>query len=79
MTDIKWRKFPNEKPKKEKIGQRPCVVLVPFINGDGQKDHGLFVDYFNADKDRWNEHCNDEISHWFYLDEIPIPKYELKV
>ncbi len=30
-------------------------------------------DYWDTDKEQWEEHENNEITHWCYMDDIPAP------
>ncbi|MDX7987825.1 hypothetical protein FE392_10855 [Xenorhabdus sp. 12] len=30
-------------------------------------------DYWDTDKKQWQEHENDEVTHWCYMDDIPAP------
>ncbi|SFU72586.1 hypothetical protein [Xenorhabdus koppenhoeferi] len=50
-----------------------CLVYVTFgsISRAG-------YDYWDTDINQWQEHENDEVTHWCYMDDIPAPITEGK-
>ena len=85
MTKLNWLKFPDEAPEKENgFVQKLCIVHIRFLNGreelceatvyDWYDEHAEFDEMLDDYVGKWSEHDNDEITHWIYADELPLPE-----
>ncbi|KFA58919.1 hypothetical protein GAPWKB11_0808 [Gilliamella apicola] len=80
-----WNKYPDNVPEKENgIAQKLCIVRIRFLNNCGElcesttydwyDEHAEFDEWIDDYVGEWSEHDNDEITHWIYADEIPLPE-----
>ena len=79
MTKLNWRKFPDEAPENDASDMEPSLCLVcvgSSIDYDWYDEYAEFDEMLNDHVGKWSEHDNDEITHWIYVDDIPLPEDE---
>ena len=85
MTKLNWRKFPDEAPeKRDGFCQKLCIVRIRFLNNYGELCESTTYDWYDEHAEfderiddyvgKWSECDNDEITHWIYADELPLPE-----
>ncbi|MFQ0999744.1 hypothetical protein [Gilliamella sp. BG6] len=71
---INWRDASKESPENDGgIGSKLCFVVIQFKNSLGELCRTICYDWYDNNKNEWDIH-HDEITHWIYADEIPLPE-----
>ncbi|MCO6547642.1 MAG: hypothetical protein J6583_07680 [Gilliamella sp.] len=81
MMNICWHKYPDEKPCDTSDESIIIVINEPFnkpytlMCGYNEREHYFFEYRLHTDGEYDEADISDEyITHWIYVDEIPLPK-----
>ncbi|WP_416778143.1 hypothetical protein ACNFJN_08145 [Xenorhabdus budapestensis] len=73
---IPWVSIQNGMPVDDDGFSPLCLVYYTYTGGYGQPITSIGYDWWDSDKDEWMEHDNSEVTHWCYMDDIPVPVTE---
>ncbi|CDG20546.1 conserved protein of unknown function [Xenorhabdus poinarii G6] len=71
--EIPWVNIQDRMPEKDGGFPPLCLVYYTYIGGYNQPVTGTGYDWWDTNKEQWEEHENNEVTHWCYMDDIPAP------